>query len=59
MSQGGDGRTRIFLLCAKLGTKAIDGVVEVILFLTGRALECSKPVAEFLNGFLEIRYLFR
>ena len=46
------------MVCAKLSTKAIDGVVEAILPLIGRALECSKLVAEFLNGFLEIRYFF-
>ena len=47
------------MLCAKLGTKGIDGFVEVVLFLIGRALECSKLVTEFLDGFLESRYFFR
>jgi hypothetical protein len=38
-----------------LGTKGIDGFVEVVLFLIGRTLECSKLVTEFLDGFLETR----
>ena len=42
------------MLCAK----GIDGFVEAILFLIGRALKCSKLVTEFLDGFLEIRYFF-
>ena len=34
--------------------KGIDGFVEGILFLIGRALECGKLVTDFLDGFLEI-----
>ena len=54
MSLGGDGRTRNLVLCAK----EIDGFVEAILFLIGRALEGSKLVTQFLDGSLGIRYFF-
>ena len=46
----------LLFLCAKVGTKGVDGFVETILFLIGRALKCSKLVTEFLDCFLEIRY---
>ena len=51
MSRGGNGRTRILVFYAKLGTKGIDGFVEAILC----ALQCSKLVTEYfyfiLNSF--------
>ena len=48
----------ISILSAKLGMKGIDCFIEAILFPIGRALECSKLVTEFLDGFVEIRYIF-
>jgi len=39
----------------KIGTKRVDGIVEVILFLIGRALRFGELIAEFLDGFFETR----
>ena len=47
MSQGGNGRTRILVFYAKLGTKGIDDFVEAILC----ALQCSKLITEFFYLF--------
>ena len=61
MSQGGNGRTRILVFYAKLGTKGIDDFVEAILC----ALQCSKLVTEFFYLFyfrsiyVDIRKLVR
>ena len=39
------------MLYTKLVTKGIDGFVKVILFLIGRALQCSKLVTQLFYFF--------
>lgn len=42
----------------KIGTKGLDAHAEVILLLIGFELGFSNLSTEFLDGFLEIRYLY-
>ena len=44
-------RTRAFVVCAKIGTKRADGLVEAILFLIG----CELRFGELPDRFFEPR----
>jgi hypothetical protein len=46
------------LRLSSLCTKGVDGFDEAVLFLMGCALRCGELVTKFLNGLLEISYLF-
>jgi len=42
-------------MCAKIGTKRVDGLVEVIFLLIGCALRFGEPDVEFVDGFFKTR----